>query len=112
MTWVALLGEFARGAGNDFGLVAVDAPGGQLLGERERPEQGVNTYGRPESRTTMRCPSRETTSVIVAVQASPLLWVTLIGMPRGSAGSAATRGHSSTAPQPSVSLHGFQPAIR
>ncbi len=35
--------------------------------------RGVNPYGRPESRTTMRCWLRETTSVIVAVQEPPRL---------------------------------------
>ena len=69
LTLVALLGELPHGVGDEFGWVAVHAPGGQLRGDRERVEQGVKSYGRPESRTTMRCPSRETTSVIVAVQA-------------------------------------------
>ena len=85
-------------------------PGGHLPGDRERVEQGVNPYDRPESRTTMRCRLRETTSVIVAVQESPRLSVMLIGVPRGSSASAATPGPSSTAPQPSPSLQGFQPA--
>jgi hypothetical protein len=35
----------------------------------------------------MRCPSRETTSVMEAVQALPLLSVMLIGVPHGSSGS-------------------------
>ena len=104
LTLVALLGELPHGVGDEFGWVAVDAPGGQLLGERERVEQGVNPYGRPESRTTMRWRLRETTSVMVAVQQPPRLSVMLIGVPRGSSGSAATPGPSSAAPQPSSSL--------
>ena len=110
VTLVALLGELPRGVGDDFGRVAVDTAGGQLLGDRERFEQGENPYGRPESRTTMRCRLRETTSVIVAVQEPPRLSVMLIGVPRGSSASAATPDPSSTAPQASPSLQGFQPA--
>ena len=53
VTLVALLGELPRGVGEGFGLGADDAPGGQLLGDRERVERGVNAYGRPESRTTI-----------------------------------------------------------
>ena len=86
-------------------LVAVGYPGG-----RARVAQGVNLYGRPESRTTMRYWLRETTSVIVAGQEPPRLSVMLIGVPRGSSASAATSGPSSTAPQPSSSLQGLQPA--
>ena len=52
---VALLGELPHGVGDDLGLVAVDAAGGQLLGDGERVEHGVNPLRRPELRTTMRC---------------------------------------------------------
>ena len=52
--------------------------------------RSVKSYGRPESRTTMRCRLRETTSVIVAVQQPPRLSVMLIGAGRGSSASAAT----------------------
>ena len=47
---VALLGELPHGVGDDFGLIAVDAPGGQRLGDGERVEQGGPTAGRSRGR--------------------------------------------------------------
>ena len=46
---VGLLGELTHGVGDGFGLVRVDAASGQFPGDRERVEQGVKCYGRPES---------------------------------------------------------------
>ena len=87
-----------------------------VQGARGRPSVSHVEHGREplrparRSRTTMRCWLRETTSVTVAVQEPPRLSVMLIGVPRGSSASAATSGPSSTAPQPSSSLQGLQPA--
>ena len=69
--------------------------------------RSVKSYGRPESRTTMRCRLRETTSVIVAVQQPPRLSVMLIGRGARVLRERGDTGPSSTAPQPSPSLQGF-----
>ena len=87
MTLVALLGELPQGVGDDFGGVAVDAPGGQLLGDRERVEDGVNPLRPAGVADDDALLLRETTSVIVAVQEPPRLSVMRIGAGRGSASS-------------------------
>ena len=79
----------------------------------ETPSVWPHLRGRPVVVTTISVSLRLTTSVRVVVQASPLLSVTLIGVPRSwsLSGSAATRSPSSTAPQPRSSWQGVHPAI-
>ena len=52
----------------------------------------MNPYGRPGSRTTMLCGLRETTSVIVAVQAPPRLSVRRFGVPLAGGADYAPLG--------------------